>query len=149
MTKGDIHAKVSVDIEKFGWHCLSVAPRAGTEGSTFSYTVGLTKTFGHPEIILFGLGSKGHSLLSGCVELIKKGTTFEPERPYTNVFGSGFKAIFKRVRPECLKDHFLAALHYYGDRTFEGLVLFWPNEEYLFPWEHDAATSQQEGLNVV
>ncbi len=42
------------DVEKFGWHVLKIF--SDTESApSFAYTVGLEKTFDHPELVIFGL----------------------------------------------------------------------------------------------
>ena len=44
-------------VDEFGWMVIAVAPRPGTDDPEewFAYTVGLTTTFGWPELICFGL----------------------------------------------------------------------------------------------
>ena len=47
--------KINSDIKKFGWHVIHVL--GNFEGQEYSYTIGLTETFGHPEIVISGLKS--------------------------------------------------------------------------------------------
>ena len=46
-------------IDQFGWHVMSVAPRVDSQDKQewFSYSTGLFREFGHPEIMLCGLDS--------------------------------------------------------------------------------------------
>src|SRR3954466_13125918 len=47
--------RVASDIEEYGWHVLNVAPLEGDERQEWwSYTIGLIKTYDHPEICMFG-----------------------------------------------------------------------------------------------
>lgn len=94
------------------------APRAGETGSQFTYTIGLSKTFGHPEITIFGLDSKvSHEILSDCVEMIRNGTAFLPDVKYPGVVGADYKVMFKAVRKDCLPEYFGAAVRFYGNGT--------------------------------
>ena len=44
-------------VEEYGWMVIAVSPRAGSDDPEewFAYTVGLSITFGWPELICFGL----------------------------------------------------------------------------------------------
>jgi hypothetical protein len=150
MSNDKIIARVRSDVQEFGWHCLSVNPRKGESGEAFTYTIGLTETFGHPEIMIFGLNNKtSHGILSDCVQMIRDGATLQPDVEYSDVLGGGYKVTFKRVRTECLSEYFGAAVRFYGSKTFSGLVLFWPNKEHLFPWQEASSLAQREALNIV
>lgn len=54
-TEHDIESKKAIlaDIEKFGCHVALFEKDNYLPG--FAYTIGLYKTYGHPEIICFGL----------------------------------------------------------------------------------------------
>jgi Domain of unknown function (DUF4262) len=74
MSKESVMAKLRSDIETFSWHCLSVHPKAGEKGEHFTYTIGLTEKLAHPEIMIFGLGSKvSDEILTECVDLVRSG----------------------------------------------------------------------------
>lgn len=150
MSKESVMAKLRSDVETFGWHCLSVQPVAGEEEVQFTYTIGLTETLAHPEIIIFGLGSKlSHQILSDCVNMIRDGTTFQPNVEYENVVGGTYKVVFKAMTAEFLSEYFGAAFRYYDGEPFIGLVMFWPDKEHRFPWQEQNTAGQREALNVV
>ena len=150
MNKDRVTAKIRSDIATFGWHCLSVHPRQGELGSYFTYTIGLTETLNHPEIMIFGLGSKtAHSILSDCVTMIRQGTSFQPNVEYSNVIGGGYKVVFKQVRSEVLPEYFGTAVRYYKGRGLSGLIMFWPDKEHRFPWQEVNSTAQNEALTLV
>ena len=150
MTKEKFMAKMKADIQKFGWHCLSVFPTQDEEGEIFTYTVGLTETFGHPEIMIFGLNKDtAHGILTDCVEIIRSGNVFLSDEEYSNVIGGGFKVVFKQVKPECLSEYFGMAGRYYGGGDFSGLVMFWPNKNHRFPWDEPDLAVQREALTIV
>jgi hypothetical protein len=91
-------AKVRTDVDKFGWHCLNVWPSKGEDGPAFSYTIGLT--FGHPEVMVFGLEDKAHGILSECVGLVRNGKKLIANTPNAEVLSGGYDVIFKPVRQE-------------------------------------------------
>lgn len=150
MKENDPNSKIRANIDQYGWHCLNVWPRVGDDEHTaFSYTIGLTESYGHPEIMVFGLGEKAHGILTDCANLIKKGTRFVEGQPNDDVLSGGYKVIFKPVRKDCFSDYLGTALRYYGSRTFDAFVLFWPNKQHHFPWESVEPSVQAEGLHVV
>ncbi|MGE5525135.1 MAG: DUF4262 domain-containing protein [Rhodospirillaceae bacterium] len=149
MNTGAADARVRADIETFGWHCVNVHPTHGDERPGFSYTIGLTETYDHPEIMIFGLGERAHALLRECAELVKKGTTFVPDEPNGEVLASGYDVIFKRVRRECFDEYLGTALRFYNQRPFEALIMFWPTKDRRFPWELKERNPQSEALHAV
>jgi hypothetical protein len=56
MTKADVDARVSSDIASLGWHVIGVL--GDEQGPPFAYSIGLFKTFSHPEVIILGLQPK-------------------------------------------------------------------------------------------
>ncbi len=142
-------AKVRADIARYGWHCLNVWPQQGDERPGFSYTIGLSESYGHPEIMIFGLGDKAHGILAECANLVMKGTRFVPDEPSPDVLDGGYWVVFKPVRKDCFPEYLGTALRYYGKTPFEAFVLFWPDKAHRFPWEHAGQSLQAEALSVV
>ena len=150
MSEAAAMAKVSADIERFGWHCLHVYPRQGEEGVGFSYTIGLTETLDHAEIAIFGLDrDKSHAILCDCVEAIRAGTRYPLDVPVADVLARDIRVQFKRAHTNQLRKYFGTATRHYGSRTFEVSVMFWPNRDGLFPWETSEPSVQREALDVV
>src|SRR3954470_5936666 len=57
-------------VEEYGWFAMSVSPAADSDDPEewFTYTIGLPKSHGWPEIICFGLGGDvAHGLLSDAI----------------------------------------------------------------------------------
>jgi len=64
--------KLVADIEELGWHVLKVLE--DDNGPGFVYSVGLFKTFNHPEIIIVGLKlDLAHILINNIGVDIKNG----------------------------------------------------------------------------
>lgn len=142
--------KVADDVDKYGWHCLHISPRQGEEGASFSYTIGLVASYGHPELMIFGLGrEKSHGVLSECVAMIKGGRRFTVDEPVTDVLARDLPVVFKSIRKECFSEYLGIAIRYYDHRDFEAYVLFWPDAESRFVWESKKLSAQMEALKVV
>lgn len=72
MNEQDYKDKVLANIKETGWHCTAVG--AGENTPEFSYTVGLFKTHGLPELIIIGLPFRvAHHLLGDIIDLLLKG----------------------------------------------------------------------------
>lgn len=149
MKQRDTNLKARADIEKYGWHCLNVGSEPGDERPGFSYTVGLVESFGHPEIAVFGLAEKAHGVLTECANLIRNGARFVPHEPNGDVLDGGYSVVFKPIREEHFPEYLGAAIRYYGDRSFDAFVLFWPNNKHEFPWETPVPGAQAEALSIV
>jgi hypothetical protein len=142
--------KVADDIQQYGWHCLSIAPRVGEENASFTYTIGLAVSYNHPELMIFGLDrDKSHGVLSKCVAMIKKGARFPINEPVPDVLARDFNVVFKAIRKDCFAEYLGTAVRHYGHQDFDAYVLFWPDKESHFAWESSNLSVQAEALNVV
>jgi hypothetical protein len=66
----ELDQKIVDNVEKHGWFGLSVSPAAESDHPPewFTYTIGLQKNHGWPEIIVFGLdGTVAHGVLSTAI----------------------------------------------------------------------------------
>ncbi len=150
MSRAVAEAKLASDIERYGWHCLHVAPGVGEEGAHFTYTIGLAKTLGHPELAIFGMGrDAAHAILSSCVTDIRAGTKYPRDTPVAGVVQGDWLVQFKRVRADCINQWFGTAARYYDGAPFEVLIMFWQSKGRLFPWESEESSIQREALDVV
>jgi hypothetical protein len=150
MGSASVLAKVAADIERFGWHCLSVAPRMGESGASFTYTIGLWQTLHHAELAIFGLAAKtSHGILSDCVTAIRSGVSYPLNTPVVDVVAGNYRVEFKRARSESFREYFGTATRYYGTKPFEVNVIFWPDRDGRFRWETHTPGLQEEALHVI
>lgn len=150
MNTDKVVAKMKSDVATFGWHCLSVLPREGQAGEKFTYTIGLKRSYDHPEIMVFGLHNQtSQGILHDCVEMIRNGVRFLPDVEYADILGGGYKVVFRTVRPECISEYFGLATRFYENEEFSGLVMFWPDKAHCFPWQEASSTAQREALTIV
>jgi hypothetical protein len=82
--------KLLEDVRRHGWHCVMVADEHHPEhaaanaallphpvyDAAFAYTVGLGRTYSHPELILVGRWQFAHQVIANVVQLIGDGQHF-------------------------------------------------------------------------
>jgi len=133
--KDELLEKTKLNIEKFGLQVISVTSTGYSQ--PFSYSIGLWETYGHPEIICFGLPSDlAHAIINDVAELIKQGGKFETNQDYSKIFKAS-RAAFLKVDKRNIDDYFGVACEYYKDKEFETLQLIWTDRNDKFPWEEN------------
>jgi hypothetical protein len=125
----------SLHIRQYGWTVVLI--EAGAYLPSFGYTIGLQETFGHPEIIAFGLSVKNlHGILNTAGELVREGEIIAAYKLYSEFFTAG-KVVFLPVDRRNTADYFGYAIEYYGTHEIPALQLIWPDRNQRFPWEKD------------
>jgi hypothetical protein len=121
-------------IEKFGWYVQSVFKDEASPA--YAYTVGLTETYKHPEIIVFGLpANRAHAFLHHAIDEIEQSGRLEPLKR-NSMFAVGLDVmLLDRVTQR--EKYMLAAVERYGANGFSAMQLVWPDTENNFPWEFD------------
>ena len=133
--KNELLDKTKLNIEKFGLQVIMVSSE--NYNPSFAYSVGLTETFNHPEIVCFGLPSDlAHSIINDVVEIIKQTEAIKIEKEYDNIFKDS-RAAFLKVDQRNIEDYFGVALEYYPDKKIEALQLIWTDRNDKFPWEEN------------
>ena len=128
--------RVRADIAAFGWHVVKVLGEADLP--EFAYTVGLTKSYRHPEVIMFGAPlDLMHKLLNVIGSAVKGGTRFETGRPYSSII-KRFDCCFQEFPKSQYSEHLGCALGFYEHDKFSALQCFWPDAAGLFPWDPGA-----------
>ena len=128
-TKEDIQQA----IDNHGWFVALF--EADTATPAFAYTIGLWKTYGHPEIICFGLPtSTMHELLNDAGEVIKKGDSIVLDVDDFHYLDN-YPVMFKTVEAENIRDYLGYARWYYDYKDFPAIQLFWPDKEGIYPWQ--------------
>lgn len=125
------------DVRVHGWSLAGV----GDHKPPFQYTIGLTHTFRHPEVIVFGLdGGNAHALLSALVGEIRGGRSFaEPGVQVVGIGGGDHRVGFRRVHPTQHELYlgyamgFLTSVGRIGE--LEAVQAFWPDAGGKFPFE--------------
>ena len=127
--------KTKSNIEKYG---LTVIILEATEYlPAFAYSIGLWKTFNHPEIICLGLTTKNlHALINDVAELIKQGQIITSNKIYDNFFNNS-DTQFVKVDKSYLTHYFGTAINYYNAEQFPALQFVWTDRKNKYPWDID------------
>jgi hypothetical protein len=137
VTEDDVEKKLVSDIEEFGWHVIKIAE--DDEGPAFAYSIGLFKTFGHPEIIVFGLDvDLMHRMINLIGEEVRHGRRFADEEAASGVL-EGYDVRFKYVARRHYHEHVGYARWFYKGDDFPLLQCLWPDKKGRFPTDSDFA----------
>ena len=125
---------INTIVEEYGWF---VAKFEATKYlPSFVYTIGLWKTFQHPELIIFGLQLQTmHEILNIGGELVREHKIPKIGEITDNFFESS-KAVIIPVDESSMKDYFGYGIEYYqGD--FLAHQIIWTDRNNKFPWDKD------------
>lgn len=126
------------DIEKYGCHVIHVLE--DEEGPAFTYSVGIQKTSGAPEVIVIGLKQPiAHYLMNEYNARVQAGERFAPGNRYDG-FLEGFQVQFGVVTTDHFDNYFGWDIWLYGGKQFEVLQLIYPNTSGVWPWEAEATS---------
>jgi hypothetical protein len=125
--------KLLNDIAEYGWHVVKVPE--DEVGPGFGYSIGLYKTFGHPEIIIIGLKlDLIHSIINGIAEDIRNGKVFPPGQYYSALI-KGFDCYFTRVEKKYYDEYIGYAKWYFGGTHFPLTQCIYPTIYGVYPWQ--------------
>lgn len=123
-------------IKRNGYTVIGVME--GENEPSFAYTVGLLETYGHPELITFGLPANTASLLfkNAVEKIIENQGAIREHIPYDQVAS---------VAVEFIKTDIQKTLKYmvgfndrYGyDKEISAMQLLWPDKQGHFPYEKE------------
>jgi Domain of unknown function (DUF4262) len=122
------------EIAEDGFSTLSVG---GTP--SFSYTIGLYKSYAHPELIVFGLPpATAAGLLRDIALKAREGTPFNLSEP-TDKLLADCDVLFVEVPKSAFAQYALSAVRYYGEEEFPSFQVVWPSAfDGHYPWDSDA-----------
>ena len=131
--------KLLDDVRKFGWHCLNVFGDGKHE--PFSYTIGLFQTYGHPELLIYGLpGETAHGILNIAAEAAARGQPLNMSEP-TDELLEGYPCVFVPVPLVEYPEHVGFARWYYEGDHFPVQQIVWPSKAGHCPWHAEATDS--------
>jgi hypothetical protein len=137
--RDDPERKLLADVAEYGWHVVAVG--GDDEGPPFGYTIGLYHSFGHPEVIIFGLDLRMmFEIITNLGDLIKSGSTFEHLAESSEIL-EGYLVTFRDVERRHYPDYLgFARWFYQGDR-FPAIQCVWPDKQHHYPWHPDFSES--------
>lgn len=127
----DRERRLTSDVEEFGWHVIAVPE--DDEGPAFAYSVGLSRSFGHPEVILFGLDPGAmHGIINLIAGRVKRGEKFSAGGPVGGIL-DGYGVRFLDVDPKHYAEFFGYARWFSKGDGFPALQCLWPDRHGRFP----------------
>jgi hypothetical protein len=124
---------IKSDVEKYGWTVALFEKSTATP--SFAYTIGLWKTFNHPEIVVFGLPINIlYTILNDAGELVKGGKGLLLNVDNNDIL-INLPVQLRRVDASNIPDYFGFAQWFNEYEPFPALQLFWPDKAGKFPWE--------------
>jgi hypothetical protein len=137
--------KLLADVAQYGWHVIGV--EEDKEGPSFAYSIGLYRSFGHPEVIIFGLAvGVMHRIINAVGEQVRAGTKLEHLDEAADIL-DGYSVAFRSVERRHSPDYLGYARWFYkGD--FPALQCVWPDSQHRYPWhpEVSADTARRQPL---
>ena len=121
-------------ITGFGWSVIGIEEEA--DAPSYSFSVGLYHTLGHPELVILGQKPEtAHRLINHAGEMIRAGRRFtDGER--TDGILDGYPAVFVNIEERYFREYFGYARWFYRGSDFPMLQIVWPDKTSgAFPWE--------------
>lgn len=119
-------------VKQYGWQVSIFASDGYNPG--FAYTIGLVKTFQHPELFISGL-STDHmgELLNIAGDFIKGGGKIQLGSPYRE-FLENYDCQFIKVHHKYYSDYLGYCQWFNQGNDFDIYQLVWPNKQGNYPW---------------
>ncbi|MDG4769666.1 DUF4262 domain-containing protein [Solwaraspora sp. WMMD792] len=126
-------AGLLANIRNYGFHKVGVFSEIPEEPS-FSYSIGLYHTRGHPEIIILGLDIETEfAILDTIAGLIKEGGEFRHGSESSDIL-SNMAVKFVEFSRSHYGDYLGQAENFYLTDNFPVLMVAWPDRDGVFPW---------------
>lgn len=135
--KNPYEESVLRNLAEHGWHFTHVFE--DDDGPSFSYSVGLTASYDHPEIILFGLPKESaHGLVSIIANRAASGDPIDLSKPNDEII-QGYPCVFVEVSRANQLEYALSDCWLYQGHGFTMYQLVWPSKQGVLPWHPEAS----------
>jgi hypothetical protein len=127
-------------IQKYGFTCMGIGADVDAQPPKppFTYTVGLTQSYGHPELIVFGLPFEtAMGVLAEAARRIRSGELVCKDGGTDHKLLQGYPATFRAIPSPAVRKHMKVARVIEGD-DIKALQIIWPDAHGRFPWETGA-----------
>lgn len=132
--------KTMENIKREGWSAFCIG--AGEDSPPFTYTVGLSLMYDHPDLIIFGLDANtSHNLLANAIDIIKEGNSIETNIDIHDIAGGGYPCRFLPVSLEKANEYMFQTKNIHKmlqEKQYSAMQLVWPDSDGNFSWENGA-----------
>lgn len=123
---------LATDVEQHRWVVLKISPEHAAE---YAYSVGLTKSFGHPELVVVGLDDETmQDLINDIGDAIESGGAFK-DGDVSPDFLEGYDVTFRAVPAHLHATQFAWAERYYAGGDYRVLQVVYPDRNRRWPWD--------------
>lgn len=127
---GDL--ELIAEVAQVGWHVV-VRPAEG-DAPAYAHTVGLFRSFDHPEVLLSGLAPDAlRAALYRIGALVRGGALEDPARTHDVLEGRRLE--LRRIAPRHYAAWLGTAVWYHGGSRFPALQCVWSDPDGRFPWD--------------
>jgi hypothetical protein len=127
-------------VRDVGWSVQLIPAGEAPNEPAFAYTVGLHKSYGHPELIIFGLDHQVmHEVLNNLGERIKAGKALTARGQVADVLVGQDVRLREVLTEESFRAYVGYARWFNGGSTFRLLQVLWPDKDGRFPGDAGAA----------
>ena len=134
----DFELTLVKEIETHGFRVNSVLTDHKTKEPQFSYSIGIQKTCGAPDLIVFGLRPRlAHHLIWEYFERVKQGESLPPHKRHWGLL-DGYGVFLQPARRKSYEKHMLSCNWFYGAGNYEASQLIYPHPKGQWPWSEDA-----------
>jgi hypothetical protein len=138
--------ELRADVEQHQWVVLEITPDKGPE---YGYSVGLTRSFNHPELAVVGLDDDTmQDLVNEIGEAIANGAVFA-DGSTSGEFLEGYDVTFRALPATLRASHFAWADRLYGDADFSVLQVVYPDRKGRWPWDPASAADFRKGQPIL
>jgi hypothetical protein len=136
--------RVLAEVAERGWHVIHV--EGAGEGHAF--TIGLFRSFDHPEVLLFGLADAREAALDRLGARVRGGERFEDGGVAEGILPD--RAVsFRTIARRHYRTYLGYAGWFHGGPRFPALQAVWPDAEGRFPWERWSSRALREAQPVL
>ena len=128
--------RILADIQENGLHIACTPESSGAPG--YSCSLGLSHSFDHPEVIVFGLAPDvAAELINALADEASDGRKFLPGTEAADLLQS-YPVRFTAVDDQQREQFFGAATWLYAERDLEVVQLVYPDQKGRWPWDESA-----------
>lgn len=126
--------KIAWVIETNGWCAEPVAAHEDPPTPGYTYTIGFESTYGHPEVVIFGLQPvAARGLLDLVATQLEAGLVL-PEGTFVGLLDNDLPAALLPLDVAEFGDLFPDARAFHGQHGFRMSQFVWPDRQGLLPW---------------